>query len=584
MKPRNYQTAAINSVFEYYYRGNTGNPLICMPTGTGKSVVIAGFCRDCLNYFPGQRIMVLTHVKELVAQNHDKFLKMWPQAPAGIFSAGLNRKDYLFPVIFGGIKSVANYPHIFGKVDLLFIDEAHLVSPKEGSTYRKFIEYLLSVNPNLKVIGLTATPWRLGQGKIYGEEDSLFTDVSFDLTSKENFNWLLREGYLTPLVPHRPETQIDPGQLPMRGGEFIEKDVQTLIGSELLLTKATHESVELGVDRNKWVFFVPGVDNCEFVTNLLQSLGVETRAVHSKIKKKERDANINDFLEGRVKCLVNNNILTTGFDCDEIDFIVCLRPTMSIVLWIQMLGRGIRPLFADGFDLDTTQGRLDAIAAGPKQNTLVLDFTANTKRLGPINDPHIPSKKGKKKGEAPVKVCDTCNNYNHASARFCDFCGAEFQFDTHINQTASTEDLIKQDEPVVEEFKVDHITYERHHRIGKPPSLKVSYGCGIRLFKEFVLLEHPNMRKKAVRWWRDRANGGITPETVTEGLDKVGSLQTPTHIRVWTNKQYPEILACCYDGTNFGSEEPDLEVPNIQVYGSVKKSNNINDLDGDIPF
>src|SRR5439155_5126133 len=144
-----------------------------------------------------------------------------------------------------------------------------------------------------------------------------------------------------------------------------------------------------------------------------------------------------------------------------------LRPTMSSKLWVQMLGRGTRPLFIkEGYDLTTIQGRLASIAASPKQNVLVMDFAGNIKRCGPINDPIVPKKKGASKGEAPIKICDSCGMYNHISARFCGGepystvmgCGAEFVFQVKLTKQASTQEVIRTEAPVIETYRVEQIT------------------------------------------------------------------------------------------------------------------------------
>ena len=175
-----------------------------MPTGTGKSLVIAGFLESIYRQYPMQKVLVLTHVKELIEQNCEKLLALWPTAPAGVFSAGLKRKDIHDRIIFAGIASIAKHAEKFGCVHLVIIDEAHLVSPSEETMYHKFLAALRVVNPHIKVIGLTATPWRLGQGKI--TEDGIFTDVCFDITSISAFNRLIQEGYLSPLIPRRTTT------------------------------------------------------------------------------------------------------------------------------------------------------------------------------------------------------------------------------------------------------------------------------------------------------------------------------------------------------------------------------------------
>lgn len=602
---RPYQTEAVAAIWNYF-RTHSGNPLVAMPTGTGKSIVIARFLQSVFSAYPSQRVMVLTHVKELIEQNFSKLMSLWEFAPAGIYSAGLNRKEHHKSITFAGIASVAKIAPLFGRIDLVIIDEAHLVSPSEATMYQTFINALKAMNPHLKVIGLTATAWRLGHGHLTDpvvnakgdEEPSLFTDVCFDITGIEAFNRLIAEGYLIPLVPKKTKTVLDVDGVHMRGGEFIEKELQTAVDKDELTEAALREAMELGHDRRKWLIFASGTEHADHIADMLNALGVPTGCVHSK--REGRDQSIKDFKAGKLRALVNNNVLTTGFDDPEIDMIIVLRPTASTVLWVQMLGRGTRPLFyrpdmghngGPRFDLDDVGGRLAAIEHSGKRNCLVLDYAQNTKRLGPINDPVIPRRKGQKGGDAPVKLCPACDCYVHASLRFCnglneraEVCGHEFTFESKLKQSAASDELIKGDLPVVQVFKVDHVTVVRHDKVGAPPMMKVSYFCGFSMFHEYVCPEHENFAgRKARQWWRERSDNPIPP-TTKQAIELAPTLKTPTHLRVWVNKKYPEILACCYDGTAFGKETPSDydEAPKTVLEGTPRTPTY--EHDDEIPF
>lgn len=569
IQARSYQIEAVHSVYTYF-SANSGNPLIAMPTGTGKSVVIALFLQSVFYYYPNQKILVLTHVKELIEQNYAKLMQIWPNAPAGINSAGVGKRDTLHKIIFGGIASVIGQWQNLGHVDLILIDEAHLVSPNEGTMYQKLIAGLKSVNPYLKVIGLTATPWRIGQGKI--TDDGLFTDFCFDITGLEAFNRLIAEGYLCTLIPKKTEMLLDVEGIHIRGGDFVASELQHAVDKAEITYAALKESMEVGADRHKWLIFCSGIEHAMHTSEMLNSMGIPCACIHSKLKKTEREQILADYKAGKYRALTNNNVLTTGFDAPDIDLIIVLRPTASPVLWVQMLGRGTRPVYAPGFDLSTAEGRLLAISHGPKQNCLVLDFAGNSKRLGPINDPVIPRKKGKGTGEAPVKLCDRCGVYNHASVRHCIYCGYEFPIQTKITQEASTVEIVRSEMPVVEEFKIDHITYGEHRKHDTAPILKVSYYCGLKRFDDYVCIQHAKdsfAGRKAGKWWRERSDFPV-PDTTELALQASSTLKTATHVRVWTNKKYPEILAYCFDGTCFGKEEVSDadEGPSVQCNSS----------------
>lgn len=529
IKPRWYQLEAIQSIFDYYEAGNSGNPIIALPTGTGKTIVIAGFMQKVLKMWPKQRFMVLTHVKELIVQNEAKLMQMWPTAPCGIYSSGLNQKDIMHPIIFGGCASVVGCVEAFGHRDLLIIDEAHLLSPKEGTTYQNIIKRLLVINPYLKVIGLTATPYRLGQGML--TNDGLFTDVIYDMTDIKGFQRLIAEKFLCTLVPRPTETTLDTSEVRIgSNGDYQLNQLQDAVDKKDVTYKCLSELMKYGSDRKSWLIFATGIEHCEHISAMLNEVfNIPSAAVHSKLKE-GRDEAIYDFKNGNLKCLVTNNCLTTGFDHPPIDLIGMLRPTVSPGLWVQMLGRGTRPFFE-------------------KSNCLVLDFAGNTARLGPINDVCIPKKKGKRPGEAPIKICPECGVYNHASVRVCDFCGFEFPKVEKLKMVASEAELIRGEKIVVEDFAVDAVAYNAHEGKSGVLSVKVTYRCGLRQFNQFVSPEHPKpyVVHKAHDWWRARSIES-PPKTVRGYVEGAGELRVPKTIKVWLNKKsggkdYPEILS-----------------------------------------
>lgn len=561
-QPREYQGWATDAFFQYYSAGGIGHPVIAMPTGTGKSVVIAALCTTILTTWPTQRILMLAPTKELVEQNAEKLRAMWPAAPLGICSASLNKYDTANAILFGTIGTVINRKEDIGPRDLVFVDECHLVSDKESTQYRAYFDYLLELNPDTKFIGLSATPYRLGVGHIV--DGGLFTDVCFDSTTLEAFNWFIEQGYLLPVVPRPTKTKLDTEGVKKQGGEFQAKDLQRKVNKAEVTTAAVAEALDLAADRSHCLWFSTGIEHAEAIGAELESHGESVVVIHSK--SATRDADLAAFLAGEVRHCVNYGILTTGFDFPAMDCIIMLRPTKSPGLWVQMLGRGTRPFYAEGFDLSTTEGRLAAIAASTKQNCLVLDFAYNTAEMGPINDPKLPKKKGKGGGDAPIKTCgrtgdppvtnlvliddevqEGCGAWNHPSARHCIQCGAEFTFEVKFGADASTSALLVDssgayEKPVVNEFKVSRVSYEIHKKPGRPDSIRVFYYCGLRRFSHYVLPEHGgNPRKRSEHWW-SLHGGGAMPESTLECRRVIDSLRVPAMIRVWEKKDYPQIM------------------------------------------
>lgn len=561
---RHYQEEGVEAVYEYF-RHETGNPILAYPTGTGKSLWIAEFIKRVFASYPWSRVIMATHVKELIRQNLEEFVEHWPMAPVAVYSAGLGIKQ-VAPIIFGGIASMAKKFELFGHIDLIIIDECHLLSPHDDTLYRLFIAGLKSINPKLKVIGLTATPYRLGQGLLTesvatpkGEiKPPLFTHICCNWTSMEKFNRLIAENFLCTLIPKRTKEEIDLEGIRLVAGEFNLDQLQDAVDREEItrraidevLATATVELHETGSFRLRWLMFACGITHSDHIAAELQNRGIEARSIHSKTPDELRDQWIREFkqppTDGVVRCLVNNNVLTTGFNAPAVDLIGMFRATNSPGLWVQMLGRGTR------------------VYPG-KSNCLVLDFAGNTKRLGPINDPVIPKRRGKHEGgEAPVKICEHCGTYNHASVRFCISCGAEFTKAVKFSDQAAREELVRNASPQVEIFDIDRVEVRRHNsrHEHKPDSLKVSYWSGIRMFSEWVCLEHEGFAgKKARDWWRARSENpdAAPPETIGEALDLFNDLAVPTHMRIWVNKTRPEILAFDFSGTAFQTRSPRLK-------------------------
>lgn len=524
---RQYQIDGLTSLWKYYSNGGKGNTLLCWPTGTGKSVCPAIFIKEAMLIWPNQRFMLLTHSSELVKQDAEALLSVWNNAPLGLYCAGLKRKDVVSPIIYGTIQSAYKIgANNFGHRDILWIDEAHLISDDDASMYLKFINELKAVNPKLKVIGLTATPFRMGMGLL--TEGKIWDEIVHDLTSMENFNKLILDGYLSPLIaPSRLNVKLDVSNVDIQRGEFVQNHLQYEVDRAEITWKALHETVYYGQNRRSWLIFASGIDHANHIAEMLGKLGVDCASVHSKQSSEYNNAAIKSFKNFELRSIVNFGKLTTGFNHEGIDLIDDLRPTMSVPLHVQKLGRGTRPYKG-------------------KTNCIVLDHAGNVPRLGVINDPKIPNKKGDKTGLLPIKICEACGVYNHIRAPKCDPCGHPFEFQVKIKETAGTEQLIKAPEALqIEYFDVTHVIYKRRQKEGKAPYIETTYFCGMNSFKEFQFPESKN-RSFFASWWRQRSAKDV-PTNADEALLSTNELRRPKKIRVHVNriikgKNYPEIL------------------------------------------
>lgn len=373
-----------------YFRQHQTPAVIVLPTGAGKSLVIAELARVARG-----RVLVLAHVKELVAQNHAKYCALGLEAD--IYAAGLSRKESQGKVVFGSVQSVARHPdHFQGAFSLLIVDECHRISDDEESQYQQIFTHLRQSNPQLRLLGLTATPYRLGKGWIYqfhyhgmvrGDEKALFRDCIYELPLR----YMIKHGYLTP--PERldmPVVQYDFSRLnPQANGLFSEADLNRELKNQKRITPhIVSQIMEFAQTRKGAMIFAATVEHAHEVTGLLPAN--DAALITGETPGTERDELITAFKAQRFRYLVNVSVLTTGFDAPHVDLIAILRPTESVSLYQQIVGRGLR------------------LAPG-KTDCLILDYAGNPHDLF---TPEIGAAKGKS-DNVPVQVfCPACGFAN----------------------------------------------------------------------------------------------------------------------------------------------------------------------------
>jgi DNA repair protein RadD len=453
---RPYQQHVLNQLYEWFRAGNKGNPCIVMPTGSGKSHIIASLCKDALTQWPETRILMLTHVKELIEQNAEKMFLHWPDAPLGIYSSGLGIKTLGEPITFAGIQSLRKKSALIGHVDLIIVDECHLISHNAEGGYRALIDALRAINPRLRVIGLTATPWRLGHGTIT-EGDALFDDLLEPVSIEE----LVHGNFLAPLRSKHTDTTLSTKGIHKRGGEYIESELQAAVNTDPLNEAIVNEIISRAGDRKSWLLFCVGVSHARAIRDVLISKGVTASTILGVTPKAERERIIEAFKAGEITALTNANVLTTGFDYPDIDLLAMIRPTASPTLYVQMAGRGMRP-------------------KSHTDHCLVLDFAGVVRTHGPITRVE-PSKKvgcgGSGEGEAPMKLCDECGEIVHISEKVCPACGAEFPPPpTVIKPTLHNDDIMGLD---ALEMEVTSWEWRKHisNASGKEMIKVTYYGC-----------------------------------------------------------------------------------------------------------
>lgn len=522
---RPYQSKVLDDLWTWFTANEEGNPIVEAAVGAGKSILIAELCHRALTTYPGTRVLMCVHVKELCEQNLQKLLTVWPMAPAGVHSASMGRKDLDRDILYATIGSVYTKAHLLGRVDLMLVDECHLISDSSQTMYRQLIDDLRLYNPGMRVIGWTGTAFR-GDG-IWLTQGSLFTHVAAKVTMAE----LLRDNYLAPLVLAPTTAQIDSDGVKTAGGDYVVSALASRADKPELVAEACAEIVRIGADRKKWLIFAVTVAHAQHITDeLRQAHGVLCDLVTAKTSKRERERLLFNFKSGRLRALVNVAVLTTGFDAPEIDLIALLRPTRSPVLYVQIAGRGMR-------------------TAPTKTDCLWLDFTDTTATLGPVDAVkgrvRPPPKEG---GGAPFKYCGECGNPSPVAAVVCVSCSHAFPLpeirDAHGTQTGTAAVLSTAEGPVW--HSVTRVGYSVHDgsRNDKPDSLRVDYWSGWRVVgSEWVCLEHTGYaQKKAAAWW-ERRMGMVIPTSVGEALLFCNQLLEPGRIAVQRNGKFNEVIS-----------------------------------------
>ena len=387
---RTYQQEAVDRTLDYF-RKRRDPAVIVLPTGAGKSLVIAELAKIAIG-----RVLVLAHVKELVEQNHLKYESY--DLHAGIYSAGLNQKDSEQKVIFGSIQSVAKAKDAFFKdFTLVVIDECHRVGLEPDSQYAKVITQLKLNNPRICILGLTATPYRLGLGWIYNyalrgelktQELRFFKHCIYDLP----LEYMISNQYLTPPVQvDIPVTSYDFSELIEGGNAYTMAQLEEALHQQRRLTPLIIKNIidiTESDQRQGVMIFSSTVKHAQEIMNHLPP--GQARLVVGTTELSERDQIVHDFKQKAFKYLVNVSVLTTGFDAAHVDVIAILRPTESISLYQQIVGRGLR--------LDTD-----------KKDCLVLDYTG----MGhSIFSPEIGEKKTASESVAVQVPCPECGFIN----------------------------------------------------------------------------------------------------------------------------------------------------------------------------
>lgn len=512
-----YQEEAVSALITYLGHTPRGRPLVVAPTGSGKTHIIAGFCQRILQQKPKAKILVLAHVQEILVQNRDKLVTYLPHVQVGLYSSALQCRT-IRQVTVASINSIYRRCNEFQDFDYIIVDEAHRIPATGEGMYRKVLAEL----PRATLLGLTATPYRMGHG--YITDSKLFTSIVYSVDMVR----LIKEGYLSNVVAPAVSYEMDTTGISRVGGDFNKQELSARFDNDIITKKILLEIIKYKNERKSWLIFAIDIEHAERINNHLNSLGIISAAVHSQLDIDRSDL-IELFRQGHIQALVSVETLTTGFDVPQVDLIGILRATDSPVLHVQIIGRGMR------------------VFPG-KKDCLVLDFAGNLKNLGPINDPYIRKKGERRKQDNEesirAKVCPQCKQTMVFQVKVCE-CGYDFRTaNTKLTISASNSTVIAQtllERITAKEFVVRNVSYELHKKEGKTSSMRVTYHCGLRSFREWVSIEHQGYpKKRANEWWIYRAKT-TPPETVEEALKRKDELKKPLSIFVDERGNYPNI-------------------------------------------
>lgn len=518
---RDYQRAAIDGLYAYWADQRGDNPLIVAPTGSGKSLIIASLVQDACQY-PGTRIMILSHVKELLEQNAQELLALYPQADFGFYSASIGQKRLDKQITFAGIQSVwEKAPAMIPPPDLVLIDEAHMLPQKTTTRYGKFIVDLRLCNPDVKIVGLTATPYRMDSGYLHKGEGAIFDGIAYDIP----VGMLMDQGYLSPVISKGGVKEIDLSIVHKRGGEYIESELAAAASDPALVKAAVREIVALGEGRKAWLVFASGVDHAHMLAAEFASHDIEADVVTGADGKADREGKIAAFRAGRLRCLINVNVLTTGFNVPHVDLVALVRATMSTGLYVQMVGRGTRK-------------------APGKENCLILDYGNNVAEHGFIDAVNPKIKGAGGDGKAPAKRCPECEYMMPTALRVCPTCGHEFEKPSLNHQANSYSGAMMSSQVQAEWLDVDDVSYQLWKKEGKPDSIRVTYQCGMQRISEWLCPDHGGYAASRYQA-RMKALDAFQTTTAMAILES-GAWKKPSRIKVKPNGKFQEIVQLDY--------------------------------------
>jgi DNA repair protein RadD len=542
LKLRYYQRDAIDALHHWFDTKPEDPALIALPTAAGKTIIFSHFIKEVFHKNPKARFLIMAHRKELVAQAESKLKSVWPDAPVGVLAAGMKRFQHNAQILVASRDTLASPKRLekVGKFDYMIIDEAHNVPPSSLTRYKKIID-TLSERQSMKVMGCTATPYRMGQGYIYGNrKDHFFKGLAYSVSIPE----LIQAGYLCRLSAFAVNDNaiIDAGKvsLKFKGGDFREKELEDIAMVDETIIEVISDWIDNAYTKGRTasVFFCVSVLHAQKMTQYLKQHGINAAVVTGETPNQDRDKILADFESGKLHALCNVGVLTEGWDAPRTDCIALLRPTQSVGLYVQMCGRGMR-------------------LHDNKENCLLLDYGENVARHGCLDEVEpgesLP-------GRYKPKICASCNAINSPSAKECIECGQVFE------STQSKVLWTKKEREVARRTKADRQAVLSDERKASAPKNKpitdiyasvvkskngseycqVTFTVKDEFFpkKMPLMFGHPTAHSMAVRKWKKITTkwGSPSQPWMAAELINSGAFDTISEIIVQKQGKYENVV------------------------------------------
>ena len=510
--------------------------LIQAPTGSGKTIIVCEIIRRYLSEYPTLKIGIIAHRLELVTQAMEKLLKVWPEGAksAGYACAGAGKVEVDKRIVIGSIQTLVRRT-LKDPFDWLILDEAHrLPGLNKKSSYRQLLVKTLELNPNLRVLGVTATPFRMNHGYIYGSEcrhdqNNLFPALDYAI----DMNDLINAGYLSPWRAKQP---VDIGKelkrVKVKLGDYDSSQLNDILVKDRHMRSVVEAYQLYGEGRKHCLVFAVTIEHAEKLAEFLKENGYKTGIVHSLMDLASRRDVLTKFKDGEINFLANVGVLTEGWDSPHVDLIIMCRPTKSTGLFVQMFGRGSR------------------ICPG-KKDVLILDMVNNFRTHGDPAHPVVRWKKQKGKEEPPLKHCPECHEIVPLSARACPFCGYEFESDAsreEINEAPAMEE-VKQTVRRSREMETLSFAMCRH-------TVKSELNAGKRMLRLIIFFKNKKSvsvyldiegvltmtaYQKAQALWILLTGGSEPPKTVDEACARKQEINLPRVLTVNMSNKFNEI-------------------------------------------